>query len=53
MAVLSPTEILVIFCQGTRCYNVEGYSMTGLKMCKKRMPREVFSIEENKQQGGR
>jgi len=34
---------------GTRYYNLEDYSITELKMCKKRMPREVFGLEENKQ----
>jgi hypothetical protein len=31
---------------------MEYYSMTELKMCKKRMPREVFGIEENKEHNG-
>jgi hypothetical protein len=52
MAVVISTEILVSFCQGTQCYNVEDYSMTGLKTCNKRKPREIFGIEENKQHNG-
>lgn len=34
MAVLSPNEILVTTCQGTRCYNLELYSMNVLKFVK-------------------
>jgi hypothetical protein len=49
---MAVTEILVTTCQGTRCYNLEDYSMNGLKMCKKRMSREVFGLEENKQHYG-
>jgi len=52
MAVASPTEILVTTCQGAWCYNLEDYSMNGLKIRKKRLPREVFGLDENKQHHG-
>lgn len=37
---------------GTRYYNLEGYTMNGLKKCKKRTQREVFGLEENKEHHG-
>jgi len=51
MAVVHPTEILVTTCQGTRYYNLEDYSMNVLKMCKKRMQREVFGLENKYHHG--
>jgi len=43
---------LVTTYQGTRYYNLQGYSMNVLKMRKNRMQKEVFGLDENKQDHG-